>query len=286
MCKGGGRRPDHRTRYLGRAADDCAQADSREHEHVIGLADAASLAADIDRGERAARRHQRLAVGPRHNVRGRSLADIRRVGERQYYRVVRVPRGVAYDLFRETAGPPGRADQYVALEGVDDFCEVAAVLASQPDLIEPFGGPCEIALVLVEITAVFADNAAAVERNDRAPEFLAIDTFLLQLPADLPGDAYACCAGAVDNGSAVAEFFATDSCGRMQARSRNRACALYIVVERRQMVAMPVEHLERDVLVEILPLDHDVREYLAGGFHELVHDGEICIAPQAVLSPA
>jgi hypothetical protein len=41
---------------------------------------------------------------------------------------------------------------------------------------------------------------------------------------------------------------------------------------------MTIEHLKSDVLVKILPLNHDFREYGSGGFHELVDYCEVSVA--------
>ncbi len=105
------------------------------------------------------------------------------------------------------------------------------------------------------------------------------------MPPDLPGNADARSTGAVDDGAAVAKFLAADTGRCMHGGSRNRPGALDIVIERRQMVAVAVQDLEGDVLVEILPLDDDLGENRACRLDELVDDGEIRIATQAVLAP-
>ena len=48
---------------------------------------------------------------------------------------------------------------------------------------------------------------------------------------------------------------------------------------------MTIEHLERDILVQVLPLDDDLREDVAGRFDELVDDREVGIATQPVFPP-
>ncbi len=76
---------------------------------------------------------------------------------------------VAHHLLREAAPLAGRADQDIAFESIDDFCEVPAISPGEPDFVQPLRGPCEFALVTVEIVAVLADDTAAVQRDDRAP---------------------------------------------------------------------------------------------------------------------
>ena len=55
----------------------------------------------------------------------------------------------------------------------------------------------------------------------------------------------------------------------------NSTGALDVVIEGRDLVAVTIEDRQGITLAEILPLDHDVREYGFRGLDEFVHDGEI-----------
>ena len=145
--------------------------------------------------------------------------------------MVTVPRGIAYNLLREAAGLAGRADQYIAFVGIDDFGEVSAVFPLEPDLVQPGCTPGEIPLVLVEILSVITDDAAAVQGDDSALEGLAFDPFLLQLPANLPRDANASRTGTINNRTAFGERRAADAGSSVHGGRRNRSGTLDVVVE-------------------------------------------------------
>src|SRR5690554_1047229 len=74
--------------------------------------------------------------------------------------------------------------------------------------------------------------------------------------------------------------------GGDHASERHRARALDIVVERRDGVLITLEDGESGVLCEILPLDDRVGEALLHGVHEIIEEGIIFIAAEALMPHA
>lgn len=67
---------------------------------------------------------------------------------------------------------------------------------------------------------------------------------------------------------------------RQQAGERHGTGSSDVVVERRRTAAVALEHLERDVLGEVLPLDDRLRPAPLDSIDETVEQREILVAAQ------
>ena len=104
--------------------------------------------------------------------------------------------------------------------------------------------------------------------------------------ADRPRHAAAAGAGAVDDDALIAQPLAAQLAGVDEPGERDGAGALDVVVERRQLLAIALEHGEGGVLGQVLPLDDRARIARLDRRDELVDELEVGLAAQASLAHA
>ena len=126
---GGGE--EHPLGDRGRLGHDRAEPETREDEHVVGLADLPPPAVDHDRVERRAGRDDRPAVGPAQDVERGRLRGRGRVRERQDDRPLGGRGHRPDDPLVERAGDAGRADQDGRPDALDRLDE-AGQLGREP----------------------------------------------------------------------------------------------------------------------------------------------------------
>lgn len=99
-------------------------------------------------------------------------------------------------------------------------------------------------------------------------------------------DAHATSARSVNHDRLVDERFALLMASRDDASKGDRAGALDVVVERRDLIAITLEDGESGILREILPLDDRVREALLHCVYELIKERIILVSAKALMPNA
>ena len=125
-----------------------------------------------------------------------------------------------------------------------------------------------------------------VQKNDGAPSICSIRSTAVHGVEQKARHTHAGCSGAHQDKSLVLQVGVCGPAVREDARKGDCSRALDVVVERRQLVAVPVEKGERVRLLEILPLQQCVRPASLHSSDEFIDKLVIGLASQSRVSPS
>ena len=144
----------------------------------------------------------------------------------------------------------------------------------------------EMQLVFGQLRAALDDEALGIDKPDAFARFGQRKTFLHQHGDDVVGDAHAGLARAEEQHALVAHLAAGQAQRREDARQRDGAGALDVVVEGAELVAIAFQQAEGVAVAEIFKLEERVREHLFDGRDEFLDERVIGFAAQAFLAQA
>ena len=133
---------------------------------------------------------------------------------------------------------------------------------------------------------VVHDEPLAVEIRGREREGLARDALALERVAHEAGDADARGARAQEDDALLLDRDPRDAAAGDHARDGHGGRPLDVVVEAGDDLLVAVEEAERVRLLEVLPLEEDLREAALDGLDELLDEGVVLGAPQPREPPA
>ena len=238
----------------GRLGRDGPEPESREDEDVVGLADFADPAVDLDGVEWRPRRDQRTAVGPAQDVDRRRLRERGRVRQRHDDRSLGPGGHGAQDRLAERAAHRGRADEDGRPNALDRFDEVGEV-GREAEGGAGVGGQGELALRLVEIAPPLVDEPVRIDEDERSPDGSLFQPIIEHRQPQEPGDTDPGRPGARQHDARLRERRLERAQARQHAADDDRRRALDVVVERRHPIPVAIEDAKRVGALEVLPLD-------------------------------
>ncbi|QBZ60301.1 hypothetical protein PoMZ_07241 [Pyricularia oryzae] len=271
---------EHAVRHQPRPAQDATERDAGEHDAVVALCNLdLPTTVQLHRRKRRPRRHQRFAVGPRHQVRRDRLVKPRRVRQRHDYGPWGMFGHRQHDLLGKRPGHRRRADQDIGTHLVHDREQVRPV-ALAPRL-----------LGVGRLRGVVLRCCRQEPRLVDEPDLLR--GAVLATPALLGdgvphhvGDARAGGPGAKNHHAQVLDLQARDVHARHDGREHDAPGALDVVVEDGRAGAVRVEDAAGVGHAKVLKVNDGAGEEVPGSGDELADQRVVLLPPHATLPQA
>ncbi len=264
-----------------------AQAHGREDEHVVALRDGDLSPLVVHRREGRAGGHQSPAVRPTDQVFGDGLRARGGIGEGEDQRAFRLASHGPDDGLRERTLDRGQTDEHPGVRLADHVGQARVDLPGFRPVSDPLGGLRIDFLLGAEVSPPGVEKTLAVYEKEFAPGLRLGEAVVLHGRQQVVGDADGRRACPEKDKVLLAELFARHSHPREDAGEHDGCRSLDVIVEGEQLVAVTLQQRAGVFGGEILPLQEvSLGELFLHRLHELIHEVEVGVARNPLVSPA